>query len=260
MKYTLSDIKNSYPEAKAKIEPFWGKVFVRRTSFIFTVPFINLGWSANSVSLLSCIVAIVGSLLLCVNSIYAIWIGAIMLNLWSVLDCVDGNIARTKGESSLVGEFFDAMGGYCICAFSLVGVGMAAYHTTSIFPNDYAIYLILLGCVGSICDIFGRLIFQKYSNNVMRLERDKGNLANYKTEHESKESASKIKRLSMFIDYEFGTGGDELMFLLIAVAFKIIDIFLLLYSLYHIAGFIIIFTMYTRKMMRYDSNRKENIK
>ncbi|MCI8866479.1 MAG: CDP-alcohol phosphatidyltransferase family protein [Lachnospiraceae bacterium] len=255
MKYTVEDIKKSFPESKAKKEPFWGRVFLRRTSFYITYFFINHNWTPNKVSLLSCIVAIIGCILLCFDQLLFIWMGVFILNIWSVLDCVDGNIARCLKKTSLAGEFFDAVGGYTISAFIMPGVGMAAYHTTGLF-GQYRIYLIFIASLAGICDIFSRLIYQKYSNSMMQMEYKRIGADGIAVEnsgfYSNDNHFSFIKKLSLYIDYEFGIGGDELMFLIIAVLINKIDIFLIMYSLYYIMGFVLVFIIYTKKMFNYE--------
>lgn len=258
MHYTMKDIRDSYPKYKAVKEPVWGRIFVRRVSFYLTYPFINSKISADDVSILSCFVAIIGSFLLCINHPYAIWAGIIVLNFWSVLDCVDGNIARCKNESSLAGEFFDAVGGYTISAFSMIGFGVAAFHTTDLIDDHYRYLLILVGCVGGICDILGRLIYQKYSNNLIRMESERIGVKGVKTENEEfyaeNTNNSFLKRISLFIDYEFGIGGDELLALILFAFVNRIDIFTILYGFYHLAGLVLIFYMYTKKMKIYKKD------
>ena len=38
-------------------------------------------------------------------------------------------MARTLKSNSYMGEFYDAMGGYTMCAFPLLSIGLCAYHT-----------------------------------------------------------------------------------------------------------------------------------
>lgn len=260
MKYSMKDIKDSYPKYKAAKEPIWGRVFVRRFSYLLTYPFINSGWTADDVSLLSILIAVIGTGFMCVNSTVFILIGIIMLNLWAVMDCVDGNIARCKKQSSLAGEFFDALSGYVVSGICMIGFAVAAYNTTNIFYGDLQVYLIILGCLGGVCDILSRLVYQKYSNNLIRMEVERIGVDGVKTENEafySNGNNTFIKKMSLFVDYEFGIGGDELFFLIIAFIFNIIDIFTVLYSLYHILGAIVVIYMYVKKMKKYEADNSD---
>lgn len=61
-----------------------------------TYLFINAGWTANMVSVLSWIVIFVAAVLLSIDNFGCMLTGVILTNFWLVLDCVDGNIARVK--------------------------------------------------------------------------------------------------------------------------------------------------------------------
>ena len=149
MQYTMQEIRSSLSEKKANIETVWGRLFLRRFSYWLTYPVINMGCSANMVSLMSCFVAVIGCVMMCIGQWGYIWSGIVLLNIWAVLDCVDGNIARCTKKSSLVGEFFDAIGGYVISAFVLIGTGVAAYNTTTMFYKSRE-FLLIFGAVGSV--------------------------------------------------------------------------------------------------------------
>ena len=94
--------------------------------------------------------------------------GVFLYIFWHILDCVDGNIARIKKESSYVGAFLDAVSGYTAPAFIFLSVGVAAYHTTNL-SNEYKYIFIILGALGSISDLFSRIIYQKYLVTEYRL-------------------------------------------------------------------------------------------
>lgn len=261
MRYTLKQIKESLPQNKANKEPVWSRLFVRRFSYYITYLLINTKITANTVSLFSALVALAGCLVMCINNRMCIWIGIILLNLWSVLDCVDGNMARCRKQTSLAGEFFDALSGYTVGAFCMLGFGLAAYNTTQLVADEYKIFLIILSMAGGICDIFGRLIYQKYSNNMIKMEYERIGENGVKTENDgfyNNGSNTLLKKISLFVDYEFGIGGDELLFLIIAALFNIIDIFALCYALYHIAGAVLIVFMYAKKMAAYEKKYLKN--
>ena len=52
--YTYKEIKNSFPKEKEKLESLYGRIVpVRKLSYLFTVPLINMGFSAFQVSIIS---------------------------------------------------------------------------------------------------------------------------------------------------------------------------------------------------------------
>ena len=106
--YSWGEIVRSLPKKKNSKSSLWVKWIIRKLSFPFTFLFINLGFSAWSASVLSIFVALAGCTALCVDS--ALWraVGVVLVELWLVMDCVDGNIARVKKTSSPMGGCIDA--------------------------------------------------------------------------------------------------------------------------------------------------------
>ena len=94
MKYTFEDIKSSLTKKKNSRSSLWVQLWVRKASFPVTYLFINAGWTANMVSVLSWIVIFVAAVLLSIDNFGCMLTGVILTNFWLVLDCVDGNIAR----------------------------------------------------------------------------------------------------------------------------------------------------------------------
>ncbi len=167
MKYSMKDVTKSYTPEKRKKTSIWARIFSRPLSFLLTYVLINLGFSANAVSILSIFEAILACVLLMLGDKWLLP-GVLLFLLWDVLDCTDGNIARVKGKSSLVGEYMDAISGYTAPAFIYLSVGVAAYSTTDLFPGNEH-WFIVLGAVASISDILGRIIYQKYVVTEYRL-------------------------------------------------------------------------------------------
>lgn len=167
MKYSFKDIINSYTKEKRKRSSWWARLVSRPISFVFTYLFINMGISANIVSIISILEVLIACILIMIGGQCTIW-GVFLYVFWHVLDCVDGNIARIKKESSYVGAFLDAVSGYTAPAFIFLSVGVAAYHTTNLL-NEYKYVFIILGAIGSISDLFSRIIYQKYLVTEYRL-------------------------------------------------------------------------------------------
>ena len=164
MHYSIKDITSSLPKKKNKGDSFWVQYLIRYVSYPFTYFFINLGWSANQVSILSWIVIFIGSLLLAINNNACMLAGVILINFWIVLDCVDGNIARTKKVKTFMGDFFDAIAGYGPFSFTTLALGVAAYNTTHLVNDEYRYLLLIVGGFGALINLYTRLIHQKYTN------------------------------------------------------------------------------------------------
>ena len=168
MKYTFKEITASYTKEKRKRSSVWARLVSRPLSFVFTFLFINCGFSANVVSVLSIIDAVVACILIMCGGT-AMYIGIGLFVFWHVLDCVDGNIARVKKEASYGGAFLDAVSGYVAPSYIFLAVGTAAFLTTEIIPQAYSYVLIITGGFSSVTDMLTRIIYQKFLVTEYRL-------------------------------------------------------------------------------------------
>lgn len=232
MYYSIRTIINSLPKSKNSNSSLWVKLLIRRISFLFTWLFINLGFSSNAISYLSILVALCGSLALSINSITLQIVGVILINLWLVLDCVDGNIARCKKTSSAIGSLIDAFSGYFMVAFGYIAIGIAAYNSSGILFDTYSVILIILGGVASISDILSRLIHQKYSNTMMFLAKQNIPDTNNK-------KSSRFSRFRIRIGKEFGISGLFMPGLILSLIFSAFDLMIIFYFCFNSCALLI---------------------
>lgn len=79
--------------------------------------------TANQVTLISLIVGVFGCFLFATGGALCVLLGALLLQIWYLLDHVDGHIARYKGQSSLTGVYFDYITHYVVHAAIFIGIG-----------------------------------------------------------------------------------------------------------------------------------------
>lgn len=184
--YSWGEIVRSLPKKKNSKSSLWVKWIIRKLSFPFTFLFINLGFSAWGASVLSIFVALAGCAALCVDS--ALWrvVGVVLVELWLVMDCVDGNIARVKKTSSPMGGCIDAFSGYFITAFVFFSVGVAACYSTR-FAEHTGLW-VAMGGLSSAFGLLARLIHQKYTYCVLELKKIEKNGADGKNIEKSWEN------------------------------------------------------------------------
>lgn len=171
----LKDIKNSYFSTKQKEDrkDMWLYYVVRPISFYPTWLFLKMGISANHATCLSMLVGLVGCVCLALGNYETKIVGALFVNFWIVLDCVDGNIARFRKTSGNYGQILDAINGYIINALLFLSVGVGAFNYSEVSFNsvnqllhlklDRSI-LITLGALASLSNILSRLIYHKFIN------------------------------------------------------------------------------------------------
>lgn len=257
MKYTFRDITSSLTKKKNSRSSLWVQLWVRKASFPVTYVFINTGWSANMVSVLSWIVIFVAAVLLSVNNFGCMLAGVILTNFWLVLDCVDGNIARVKKTKTFMGDFFDAVAGYGPFSFTTVALGVASFHTSFLVPEKYRYLLILLGGIGAVANIYMRLVHQKYMNCFFAAKKVLNELDEITLKDtENKRSFAYIREQ---IDKNFGVSGLFMPWLFVALFTDTFDIMLVCYTLYYLLSFTAICVLYCRKASRFESEVQKKL-
>ena len=109
MKYNSKFFKDNMPLWKRKKDPLFVKLIYRPLSFGVAALFANLGIKANVVTVLSLFPAALCGVLLSINNYIVNIVGALLLSVWLLLDCADGNLARSV-ERQPYGDFLDALG------------------------------------------------------------------------------------------------------------------------------------------------------
>ena len=104
---------------------------------------VDFKWlNPNLITLFSFIVAILSSIFIVVGGTTNFVIAAVLINLSHVLDCMDGQMARYRGTSSLAGSFYDKLTDQLQVIIWFGAVGYAAYdQTQSVIP----IFLVFIG-------------------------------------------------------------------------------------------------------------------
>lgn len=248
--YSYKFIKESLPKKKNGRSSLWVRWFIRKISFPFTYIFINTGWSANQVSLLSWVVIFIASVCLCFNNFWCMLTGVILTNFWLVLDCVDGNIARCKRSKTFMGDFFDAIAGYGPFAFTTIALGMAAFYTSRLIVSGYSWVWILIGAVGSMSNVYTRLIHQKYLTCVFAADAILGDFDSITLKDtDDKRSFAYIREQ---IDKNIGVSGLFMPWLFVALFTDTFDIMLSFYTIYYIVSFLAIIYLYCRKAVTFE--------
>jgi len=234
-KLTLNKIRLSYARAKREQdrEDLWVYYVIRKISFYPTWLFLKIGISANQATFISIIVGVIGCSFLAFGNYGTRIMGALLVNFWIVLDCVDGNIARYEETFSNYGEFIDALGGYLLNAILFLSTGIAAFsHPELSFKFINQIFagnldrsiLIISGAWASIVIILSRLIFHKFMNIFSGVQSSK-----IRSAVESRKGLSHI--FYLVVHNIVSLSGFLTPILLLAVIFRFLSIFVLLYAL-----------------------------
>lgn len=240
MKYTMKEITASYTPEKRKDTSFWARILSRPLSFPMTYVLINMGLSANCVSVISIFVA-VGACGLIMAGKQLAWTGVVLFLLWDVFDCIDGNIARVKKTASLLGEYMDAISGYTAPAFIYLSIGVAAYNEPGVIT--LGVWIIVIGAAASLSDLLSRIIYQKFLVTELKLKIKNG----YENNDIESERKSGVKRVIDLVMKNMTYSSLFMPLLVIAKVTACLDILTIIYFLYSFTILIGTYILFIRK-------------
>lgn len=245
MKYSYQKIVESLPIKKNSNSSWWVKLWVRKASFPFTYLFINLGFSPNAVSVLSIAFVLAACAGYVISTPAAIITAVVLINVWLILDCVDGNIARCRKQKTVYGEFVDDIGGYYVVAFIYLAIAFCVYNIGGLWVEESNKWILAAGGVASICDILARLINKDYVN----FSKNRSDYVQDDYRTESKKSLSYVRRR---VGKELGVSGMFMPLTIICAIWHSYDIMVLFYLLFN--GFALLSTtiIYIYKADKYD--------
>lgn len=232
MKYSPKFFKDTLPEWKRKKDSLVARYIHRPISFYFSSLFALLGWTPNHVSFLSLIVAIIACA--CFLPARREWhlIGALLVNLWSVLDSADGNMARSLGGLPY-GEFIDATSSYVLVGFMFPAIAVTVFRTGGLLFQAGNFWIIYLGALASSCDTMMRLFLQKAKNTAYESKCEKGEATMSSTIR-----SGRIAKLQERIDSELGLGGWNMIAIVICTLTRSLDLYVLFYALFYSIQFV----------------------
>lgn len=132
--------------------PIWEYPW-RMISIYFTKVFLLLGFTANQVSLISTIIGVLATVFLAIGPRWYAIIGALLLHLWEILDCTDGEIARYRGSSGVIGDYVDRLSNTVVEPLIFVALTIRVYYQVS---NDFMI--LLFGFLASVATLQIKLV------------------------------------------------------------------------------------------------------
>ena len=105
---SVPDARIAQLQANRVDDGFYSTFVVRRLSKPLTRLALRVGWTPNAITLLSFAVGIAAAAAFAVGDRWALVVGAVLLQLSLVIDCVDGEVARATRRFSALGAWLDA--------------------------------------------------------------------------------------------------------------------------------------------------------
>jgi len=247
--FTIQAIREQYTEEKRLLDKgtnLWVYLYVRKFSFYPTWLCLKLGISANQVTLSSILIGMFGCVLFVLGGKVNIVMGAVLINVWSVLDCVDGNLARLLNTKSKYGWFLDSITGFMLNSILLFCMGIGIYfhpdnlililsaHLNVSSHQTISILFLIFGSLGSISAMFYALIIETYKSVFSK------NLFQKNIQNDN--SNSLISKLIIIARYITGFGFIEPI-LLIASVLNYLSAVILFFSIMNITASIYISTL-----------------
>lgn len=88
---------------------WYSKYVMRRFSIYFSYFFWKVGVSANALTVASGVAGLLGSLCIALDNPRLTLLGAVLWQIWFLLDDVDGEVARLRSQPSLLGAYLDEL-------------------------------------------------------------------------------------------------------------------------------------------------------
>jgi len=243
--YTGREFMNDMPEWKRKKDCALARYLFRPVSFYVSAWCANCNISANTVSYISIVFAVLGCLFMAIPGYWWKIAAAIMFNIWYLSDCVDGNLARSIKKQPF-GAFADAASSYILVGFMGACIGYAVYSDGGYFVEPGCALMILIGALGTTADTMMRLIYQKYKSCERELQ-DKGIL---KVEYDQRIDENATTSLLVRLEEWLGIGGYLAIFILVAAIFNALDIIVFYCFLYYGGAFVLMTLKYCKKTIK----------
>ena len=99
----------------------------RKISIYFTWLFIPLKISGNAASIIMLITGLIATFFFALGGYWNYFIGVLVLQLWFILDHVDGELARYWKKASAKGIFIDKLNHHIVHPFIFLSLGIGMY-------------------------------------------------------------------------------------------------------------------------------------
>jgi phosphatidylglycerophosphate synthase len=105
-------------------EHWAGRLYMRRLSLHVTRRVLPLPVTPNGWTVVMIIVGVAGAAILALPGVATALVAAIAVQVYLLLDCVDGEVARWRQTTSAAGVYLDRLGHYTVEAALLIGLGV----------------------------------------------------------------------------------------------------------------------------------------
>ncbi len=136
----IQEYKNSLK--KIEVEEIFDLYFYRPLAFLLVKAIYPTNITPNQLTLISMIFGVIGAIFYSAGNHKAFIIGALLVLLYNVVDCSDGQLARLKKNGTPVGRILDGIADYVVSTAVYFGI---AFGFASNSSNPFLWWLITAG-------------------------------------------------------------------------------------------------------------------
>ncbi|MCC5947068.1 MAG: CDP-alcohol phosphatidyltransferase family protein [Nitriliruptoraceae bacterium] len=134
-------------------EHWAGRLYMRPLSPYVTRQLIRTKVSPDALTLAMIVVGLISAGLVAVPALWSAVVAALLVQLYLLLDCVDGEVARWTQRTSAAGVYLDRLGHHVVEAAIVVGLGVRAGGGLSSEPSWWYV----LGAFAALLVVIGKL-------------------------------------------------------------------------------------------------------
>ena len=163
-------LKSSYgfKERLDRADSYVSRYVYRPVSFYLAVPFVCVGCSANQVTILRAVLALLSAVLVAFPNRGVVLLGSVLYAFCVLLDYVDGNLARLHGSSGSVGARLEEIADQVGPSLFPFGIGVGLYlrpdRILRLFGFVHPVWMLIVGaltliayCLGTMAILYIRL-------------------------------------------------------------------------------------------------------
>ncbi|KIF69689.1 transferase [Streptomyces sp. AcH 505] len=109
-------------------EHWAGRLYMRRISLHATRQLVRTRVTPDALTWTMVVCGVAAGFALAIPGLWGAVLAAVLFQLFLLFDCVDGEVARWKGQNSAAGIYVDRLGAYLADAALLIGAGFRAAH------------------------------------------------------------------------------------------------------------------------------------
>jgi phosphatidylglycerophosphate synthase len=196
-------------------EHWAGRLYMREISLRWTRHLVNTRITPNQLTCLMIVAGVLAGAALLVPGLAGALLGVLLIQLYLLLDCVDGEVARWRGQTSITGVYLDRVGHYLSEAALLVGFGVRA---ADIFHRDGPATGWLWAFLGALAALGAILI--KAETDLVDVARARSGLPAVKDEASMPRSSglALARRAAAALKFHRLVGGVEASLVILFVA------------------------------------------